>query len=196
MHFWLFGKLYFTAGGKACKRFANLWQKTNFWPIFLDSVVIVLCRFYRAEAMELIGDHKSQPGGREILEDEGESLPFCKTQWALTRNFCTVQFLRAWKSDQSQGINCKRVRIWKSEMLPQLFSDRVAGCRLLIRQDFNLKPKTLWKDFSIASLRSTIVHTKHSSSIDSTLALLYMAFSLVGTRDVCGSFLQGPKPIP
>ena len=31
--------------------------------------VIVLCRFYRAEAMELIVDDKSQPAGREILED-------------------------------------------------------------------------------------------------------------------------------
>ena len=31
--------------------------------------VIVLCRFYRAEAMELIVDDKSQPAGREIFED-------------------------------------------------------------------------------------------------------------------------------
>ena len=65
--------------------------------------VIVLCRFYRAEAMGLILDHKSQPVAlaAEILDDEaGES--FCSTMsfWPEPLHIA-VQFSRAWKSGRS-----------------------------------------------------------------------------------------------
>ena len=162
----------------------------QFFSTVLTFLVTVLCRFYRAEAMELIADHKSQPGGRKYWKIPILQNPMSFDHKLLhnfwehqnqAKAFTAMQRVPMWKMSEMllqpfsdrvfesikirpkiQCEKCQNFQKWK--MLLQPFSDRAAACRLKIRQDFNLRSKTLWKDFSIASSRPTTT-TVHSPTI-------------------------------
>ena len=129
--------------------FAKSWQQTNFRAIFVLSSCCADFIERKQWSWSLMISHSPLVGKYWRI------IAILQNPMRFDQKFCTMQLLRAWKSDQ--GINfflhgaIQRETIWKSKK----FSCRhfqtgwLPACRLTISRDFNLKSKTLWKDFSI-----------------------------------------------